>query len=90
MQIRTRVAAGALAALAAAGCAAAGLRGHLIQCPQQPQPAGEPDVLPRAGPRNLPGTRDDPKTAGRRLGPVQDNTDLHTPIVPAPAAATIS
>lgn len=29
-------------------------------------------------------------SAGRRLGPVQDDTDLHIPIVPAPAVATIS
>jgi hypothetical protein len=38
----------------------------------------------------LPGSADDPKTASRGLGPVQDDTDLHTPIVPAPAAGTIS
>ena len=71
-------------------CALAGLRGHLIQRPQQPQPASEPDLLPRAGPGMLPGSADDPKTAGRRIGPVQDDTDLHTPIVPAPADKTIS
>jgi hypothetical protein len=66
------------------------LCGHLIQRPQQPQPAAEPDFLPRAGPETLPGSADDPKTAGRRLGPVKDDTDLHTPIVSAPAAGTIS
>ena len=71
-------------------CALAGLCGHLIQRPQQPQPAGEPDFLPCAGLGGLPGSADDPKTAGRRLGPVQDDTDLHTPIVPAPADKNIS
>ena len=71
-------------------CALAGLGGDLIQRPQQAQPAGEADFLPRAGPGILPGRADDPKTAGRRLGPVQDDTDLHTPIVPAPAAPAIS
>jgi hypothetical protein len=71
-------------------CALAGLCGHLIQRPQQPQPAGEADFLLRAGPGILPGSADDPKTASRRLGPVQDDTDLHTPIAPAPAAGNIS
>src|SRR5215469_12493895 len=71
-------------------CARAGLCGHLIQRPQQPQPAGEADLLPRAGRGNLPGSPDDQKTAGWRFGPVQDDTDLHTPIVSAPAAGTIS
>ena len=71
-------------------CALAGLRGHLIQRPQQPQPAGEADFLPRAAPGILPGSADDPKPARRRLGPVQDDTDLHTLIVPDPAAGTIS
>jgi hypothetical protein len=33
---------------------------------------------------------DDPKTARRRLGPVQDNADLHTPTVSALAAGNIS
>jgi hypothetical protein len=70
--------------------ALAGLCGHLIQRPQQPQPAAEADFLVRARPGGLPESADDPKTAGRRLGPVQDDTDLHTPIVPAPAAGTIS
>src|SRR5690242_11232185 len=71
-------------------CALAGLCGHLVQRPQQPQPAAEPDFLVRAGPGGLSGSADDPKTAGRRLGPVQDDADLHTPLVPAPAAGTIS
>src|SRR4029077_7860471 len=66
------------------------LRSHLIKRPQQPQPAGEPDFLLGTGPGNLSGSADDPKTAGRRLGPVQDDTDLHTSIVPAPAAGNIS
>src|SRR5206468_9506676 len=34
----------------------------------------------RARPGCLPGSADDPKTADRRLGPVQDGTNLHTPI----------
>ena len=71
-------------------CTLAGLCGHLIKRPQQPEPAGEADFLPRARPGGVPGIADDPKTACRRLGPVKDDTDLHTPIVPAPAAGTIS
>jgi hypothetical protein len=38
---------------------------------------------------SLPGI-DDPKTASRRLGPVQDNADLHTPTIPALPAGNIS
>jgi len=60
------------------------------QRPQQPQPASEPDVLPRGGAGGLSGSADHPETAGQRLGPVQDDTDLHTPIIPAPAAGNIS
>jgi len=64
--------------------------GHLIQRPQQPQPAREADLLARVGLVNLPGIDDNPKTARRRLGPVQDNADLHTPTVSALAAGNIS
>ena len=67
-----------------------GLCGHLIQRPQQPQPAGEADLLLAAGIVSLLGIDDDPKTARRRLGPVQDNADLHTPTVSALAAGNIS
>jgi len=66
-----------------------GLCGHLIQRPQQPQPAREADFLARVGLVTLLGI-DDPKTARRRLGPVQDNADLHTPTVSALAAGNIS
>ena len=66
-----------------------GLCGHLIQRPQQPQPAREADFLPRVGLVSLLGI-DDPKTARRRLGPVQDNADLHTPTVSVLAAGNIS
>ena len=66
-----------------------GLCGHLIQRPQQPQPAREADFLARVGLVSLLGI-DDPKTARRRLGPVQDNSDLHTPTVSALAAGNIS
>ena len=66
-----------------------GLCGHLIQRPQQPQPAREADFLARVGLVSLLGI-DDPKTARRRLGPVQDNADLHTPTVSALAAGNIS
>ena len=55
--------------------------------PSQPV---KPISCPARGPGSCPGAPDDPKTASRRLGPVQDDTDLHTPIVPAPAAGTIS
>jgi hypothetical protein len=67
----------------------AGLYGHLIQRPQQPQPPSEADFLLRARPVSLPGVTDDPKAADRRLDAVQDNTDLHTPIVLAPSSANI-
>jgi hypothetical protein len=66
-----------------------GLCGHLIQRPQQPQPAREADFLTRVGLVSLLGI-DDLKTARRRLGPVQDNADLHTPTVSALAAGNIS
>ena len=66
-----------------------GLGGHLIQRPQQPQPAREADFLARVGLVSLLGI-DDPKTARWRLGPVQDNADLHTPTVSALAAGNIS
>ena len=66
-----------------------GLCGHLIQRPQQPQPAREADFLARVGLVTLLGI-DDPKTARRRLGPVQDDADLHTPTVSALAAGNIS
>jgi hypothetical protein len=66
-----------------------GLCGHLIQRPQQPQPAREADFLARVGPVSLLGI-DDPKTARRRLGRVQHNADLHTPTVSALAARNIS
>ena len=67
----------------------AGLCGHLIQRPQQPQPAREADFLARVRLVSLLGI-DDPKTARRRLGPVQDNADLHTPTVSAMTAGNIS
>ena len=67
-----------------------GLCGHLIQRPQQPQPAGKADLLLAAGVVGLPGIGDDSKTARRRLGPVQDNADLHTPTVSVLAAGNIS
>jgi hypothetical protein len=66
-----------------------GLCGHLIQRPQQPQPAREADFLARVELVSLLGI-DDPKTARRRLGPVQDNADLHMPTVSALAAGNIS
>ncbi len=66
------------------------LSGHLIQRPQQPQPAGEADFLARVGAVSLLGIDDDPKTARRRLGPVEDNADLHMPTVSALAAGNIS
>jgi hypothetical protein len=66
------------------------LDGHLIQRPQQPQPAREDDLRLAAGAMSLPGTADHPKTARRRLGPVQDNADLHTPTVSVLAARNIS
>jgi len=66
-----------------------GLCGHLIQRPQQPQPAREADFLARVRLVSLLGI-DDPKTARRRLGPVQDNADLHTPTVSAMTAGNIS
>lgn len=66
-----------------------GLCGHLIQRPQQPQPAREADFLARVGLVSLLGI-EHPKTARRRLGPVQDNPDLHTPTVSALAAGNIS
>ena len=61
---------------------AARLRGHLIQRFQQAKPAGEADLLLCAGVVSLPEIADDPKTARRRLGPVQEYADLHTPMVP--------
>ena len=61
-----------------------------MQRPQQPQPAREPDFLPRAAPQSLSGSADDLNTAGRRLGPVQDDADLHTPTVSAMTAGNIS
>jgi len=39
---------------------------------------------------SLPGVADHSKTARRRLGPVQDNADLHTPTISALAARNIS
>ena len=66
-----------------------GLCGHLIQRPQQPQPAREADFPARVRLVSLLGI-DDPKTARRRLGPVQDDADLHTPTVSALAAGNIS
>jgi hypothetical protein len=39
---------------------------------------------------SLIGIDDDPKAARRRLGPVQDDADLHTPTVSALAAGNIS
>jgi hypothetical protein len=66
-----------------------GLCGHLIQRPQQPQPAREADFLARVRLASLLGI-EHPKTARRRLGPVQDNPDLHTPTVSALAAGNIS
>jgi len=66
-----------------------GLCGHLIQRPQQPQPAREADFPARVRLVSLLGI-DDPKTARRRLGPVQDNADLHTPTVSAMTAGNIS
>ena len=69
--------------------AGVGLCGHLIQRPQQPQPAGKADFLACVGLVSLPGI-DDPKTARRWLGPIQDNADLHTPTVSALAAENIS
>jgi hypothetical protein len=38
---------------------------------------------------SLPGTGH-PKTARRRLGPIQDHADLHTPTISALAATNIS
>ena len=67
-----------------------GLSGHLIQRAQQPQPAGEADLLAHVGLVSLSGAADDLKTARWRLGPVQHNTDLHTPTVSAQAAGNIS
>ena len=66
-----------------------GLCGHLVQRPQQPQPARETGFLGRG---RLVGLLriDDPKPARRRLGSVQDNADLHTPTVSALAAGNIS
>ena len=66
-----------------------GLCGHLIQRPQQPQPAREADFLAHVGLASLLGI-DDPKTTRRRLGPVKDNADLHTPTVSALVAGNIS
>ncbi len=66
-----------------------GCCGHLIQRPQQPQSAREADFLARVGLMRLLGI-DDPKTACRRLGPVQDDADLRTPTVSALAAGNIS
>jgi hypothetical protein len=66
-----------------------GLCGHFVQPPQQPQPAREADLLARVGLVSLLGI-DNPKTARRRLGPVQDNADLHMPTVSALAARNIS
>ncbi len=66
-----------------------GLCGHLIQRPQQPQPAREADFLARVGLVSLLGI-DDPKTARRRLDGVQDHADLHTRMVRGPAAGNIS
>ena len=68
----------------------AGLCGHLIQRPQQPQPAREADFLARVGAVGLLGIGDDLKTARWRLGPVQHNANLHTPTVSALAAGNIS
>ena len=70
--------------------AGVGLCGHLIQRPQQPQPAGKANLLLAARMVSLLGIDDDPKTARRRLGPVQDNADLHTPTFSALAAGNIS
>jgi hypothetical protein len=39
---------------------------------------------------SLSGIEDDPKPAGRRLGDIQDNADLHLPMVRIPAAGNIS
>jgi hypothetical protein len=48
------------------------------------------DLLARVGLVSLIGIDDDPKAARRRLGPVQDDADLHTPRVRGPAAGNIS
>src|SRR5262245_25954915 len=65
------------------------LCGHLVQHPQQPEPAGETDLRPLTGAGSPAGIADDPKTARWRLGPVQDYADLHKPTVPALVARNI-
>jgi hypothetical protein len=53
--------------------------GDLIQRLQQPQPAGEPDLLRHDRPISRSGTGPDSETAIRRLDLVQDYADLHRP-----------
>jgi hypothetical protein len=57
------------------------LRRHLVQGSQQPQPAGKADLMLAAGAVSLSGAGDQPQTAGRRLGDVQHNANLHVYIV---------
>ena len=58
--------------------------GHLVQGLQQPQPAGKPDLPSRHRAVSLPNAGNDPETASRRLGLVQNYADLHRPIVQSP------
>ena len=61
-----------------------------VQRPQQPQPAAEADFLPRAGPGVRSGIADDPKTAAGGSALSRTMRISTHPIVPAPAAGTIS
>ena len=62
--------------------------GRLRQRPQQPQPAGKPD-LPRRPARTPAWTGHHRQPACRRIHPVHLDPDLHQPIICAPAAADI-
>jgi hypothetical protein len=55
--------------------------GHLIQRPEQSEPAGEADFLRCSGAVPVSGTGDHSQAAGRRLYPVKDDADLHCSIV---------
>jgi hypothetical protein len=63
--------------------------GHLIQRPQQPEPAGKAHLQLCSAAVSAFGTGDYAQATGRRLHPVKDDSDLHCPIVPAAQTANI-
>jgi hypothetical protein len=63
--------------------------GHLIQCPQQSEPAGKAHLLLCSAAVSAAGAGDHTQAASRGLYPVKDDADLHGPIVPASQTADI-